>query len=421
MKRPTAASLKKVTAENLGRLGAERLAEILVSAAETRPELKRRLRMELAAEQGADHLVAEIDRRLGTLGASRSRVSWRQRPTFVRDLDVLRVLIAERLAALDGAAALDRMWSFMELGRPMGSRVKDRDGELAAVFQRAAADIGGLMRGASDAWLAEALVEAMVKAPYVWADWLPTLLGALPPDFAAAALRLLAERPGAVPGWIRLIRLLADAADDADAYRSTFPAEALQTKGGAAEVARRLLAAGRVAEAGEVLDGARNAKGRAPVGVGAADDPDYQWEGLWIDWLERSGDADAAQAARWASFERSLSVERAKAFTRRLADFEDVVAEDKAFAYAAEHADAARGLQFLIDWPALAQAARMIDDRADAIQAPPDQVELWAAKLRPRYPAAAQLLLRQAAAAAFRRRDLKTCDRLTQEADAIGG
>lgn len=420
MKRPTPASLKKVNADNLARLGAERLAEILVAAAETRPELKRRLRMELAAEQGADHLVAEVDRRLATLAASRSRVSWRQRPTFVRDFDGLRSLIADRLAALDAGAALERMWSLMDLGRPLAGRVKDKDGELAAVFQRAAADIGRLLGGASDAWLAEALVEAMVRSPVLWADWLPTLLADLPPAFAAAALRRLVERPGAAPGWVRLTRLLADAAGDVDAFAATVPAEALKTKAGAAELARRLLAAGRLAEAGVVLEGARSAKNRVPVGLAAADDPDQQWEGLMIDYLEQTGATEAAQSARWAAFERTLSVEQAKAFTRRLADFDDVVAEDKAFGYAAEHPDALRGLAFLMEWPALAQAARMIDERGDALQLSADQAELWAGRLRARYPAAARRLLRQAAAAAFRRRDLKTCDRLTQDADAIG-
>ena len=67
MKRPTVASLKRVTAENLVNLGADRLAEILVAVADTRPEIKRRLRMELAAEQGADHLAVEIDKRLASL------------------------------------------------------------------------------------------------------------------------------------------------------------------------------------------------------------------------------------------------------------------------------------------------------------------------------------------------------------------
>ena len=126
----------------MARLGAERLADILAEAAEVRPELKRRLRMELAADQGAEHLVVEIDKRLAALGASRSKVSWRQRPTFVRDLDGLRKLIANRLSSLDRSAALDRMWAFMDVARQVGLRLKDRDGELGAVFGRGAEDMG---------------------------------------------------------------------------------------------------------------------------------------------------------------------------------------------------------------------------------------------------------------------------------------
>ena len=60
MKPPTVASLKKVTPENLARLGADRLAEIVAEAADTRPDLKRRLRMELAAAQGAEHLALDV-------------------------------------------------------------------------------------------------------------------------------------------------------------------------------------------------------------------------------------------------------------------------------------------------------------------------------------------------------------------------
>src|SRR4051794_37670397 len=117
MKAPTAASLKKVTPDNLAKLGVERLAVLLAEAADARPELKRRLRMELAAEQGADHLLVEIDKRLGSLESSRSKVSWRKRAAFVTDLDVLRALISDRLAGLDPAAALERLWLFMDLAR----------------------------------------------------------------------------------------------------------------------------------------------------------------------------------------------------------------------------------------------------------------------------------------------------------------
>src|SRR5438067_7210673 len=98
MKRPTVASLKKVTPENLAMLGADRLAEILAEVAEGRADLKRRLRMELAAE----HLLAEIDKRLGLLRSSRSKVSWRQRPAFVRDLDAQPNQVASRAFGCTG-------------------------------------------------------------------------------------------------------------------------------------------------------------------------------------------------------------------------------------------------------------------------------------------------------------------------------
>jgi hypothetical protein len=61
----------------------------------------------------------------------------------------------------------------------------------------------------------------------------------------------------------------------------------------------------------------------------------------------------------------------------------------------------------------------MIERRGADIQAEPEAAELWAARLRRRFPKAAQTLLRSAAAAAFRRRDFKTCDRLSAEAEAI--
>ncbi len=409
MKPPTTASLKKVSPENLARLGAERLAGILVEAAETRPDLKRRLRMELAAEQGADHLALEIDRRLASLETSRGKISWRRRATFVADLEGLRALIAERLASLDRAQALARLWQFMDLARRLGVRVRDRDGTLGEVFVRAAGDIGVLLADMADATSAGALVEAAARDPAGWTDWLPVVLEPVPPAFATDTLRLIANRGGATPGWLILARQAADAAADADAFQATFTSAALLTPAVAAEVAQRLLAAGRIAEAGGVLQAA----------VSRGPEADVAWEGAWIDYLERSNQADAAQAARWASFERTLSVERARAFASRLTGFQDVEAENRAFAHAAAHPDFQPALQFLMDWPALTEASQMILARPDDIRVDPALAELWAARLRTRHPAAAHTLLRQAAAAALARRDFKTCDRLTQEADTI--
>jgi len=64
-------------------------------------------------------------------------------------------------------------------------------------------------------------------------------------------------------------------------------------------------------------------------------------------------------------------------------------------------------------------AADMIEARAEALTPSPEGVELWAARLRRRYPKAAHRLLRLGAARAFRSREYKLCDRLTEEAEAI--
>jgi hypothetical protein len=420
-KAPTAASLKRVTPENLARLGPDRLAEILADVASSRPELKRRLRMELAAEQGADHLLVEIDRRLASLETSRSRVSWRKRASFVTDLDVLRGLIAERLAGLDPAAALERLWAFMDLARRLGMRVRDRDGRLGDTFLRAASDIGALVGRAEEAAAAGALADAVARSPVSWTDWLPLVLERAPPSLAGATLVRLRSRADLSASAVGVLRRLADAAGDIEAFQASFTPQALKTPQIAAEVARRLLQAGQVEAAGELLRASAPAlpKARGLLGKPKPPEPDFDWESAWIDYLERSGRGEEAQAVRWASFERTLSAERARGFTSRLADFDDVEAEGRAFAYASGHADLDRALGFLIDWPALAEAARLIQARADELQPPPDKAEAWAARLRPRQPAAAALLLRKSAAAAFRRRDFSTCDRLTKEADLI--
>jgi hypothetical protein len=420
VKRPTAASLKKVTPENLATLGAERLAELLVAAALHRPELKRRLRMELAAEQGADHLLTEIDKRLGSLETSRSKVSWRQRPTFLRDLEGLRVLIGQRLAGLDPAAALDRMWRFMNVAGRLAARVRDREGELAAVFTRAAGDIGRLLEASGAAGGAEALVEAVVADPVRWTGWLPKVLERSPPGLARTTLVTMSRRENPVAGWMPPLRLLADAAEDVDAYRATFPVRTLGTPAIAAEVARRLLAADRIEEAGEALQAAAPNSPQSPRAATPSGDMVFAWETVWIDYLVQSGQNEAAQTARWSSFMRTLAPERLRAFTRELADFDDVEAEQRAFQHVAAHPNLGRAVQFLMDWPALPVAAALIVSRGgESGTSLEPHAEAWAERLRARQPKAASLLLLMAAKAAYRREDRDTGERLTREAETL--
>jgi hypothetical protein len=66
------ASKRTVTAENLVRLGAERLAGILLDLAGEHPATKRRLRLELAGEAGGETVAAEVGKRIAALRSARA-------------------------------------------------------------------------------------------------------------------------------------------------------------------------------------------------------------------------------------------------------------------------------------------------------------------------------------------------------------
>jgi hypothetical protein len=416
MARPTAASLKRVSAENLQGLGAERLAEILVEASASHPALKRRLRMELAAVQGGDHLAVEIDKRLDSHATSRSRVHWRQRSGFVADLDGLLSLIVERLGALDREGALERLLRFMDVARRLNMRMSDRNGTLDAVFRRAAGELGASLRPSDGP---DRLADSLAANPAGWTAWLPALIERAPPEVIVQAKAALQAKGSAQPGVALLTRHLADATGDIETFVRTFAPEALRHPAVAAQVARRLLEAGRLDEAGDFLEAAKPKPSPLRGLLRVRPEVDFDWESVWIDWLDAAGRGAEAQGARWASFERTLSAARARDFAKRLPDFDDVEAEHRAFAHATAHADATLALRFLMDYPGLLEAARLIEGRSDDLALDTEEAEAWAAKLTARFPAAAERLLREAAAAAFRRREYKTSKRLTAAADAL--
>jgi hypothetical protein len=103
------ASKKTVTLENLAVLGPERLAAILVELADANAEVKRRLRLELAAQVGGDTVAAEISKRITVLRTARSFIDWQKRRDFVKDLDLQRAMIVDRVASTRADLALDLM------------------------------------------------------------------------------------------------------------------------------------------------------------------------------------------------------------------------------------------------------------------------------------------------------------------------
>ena len=406
-KRPGAAK-KSLSVANLSALGADRLAQMLVDVAAGDANWKRRLKLELAAEVGAADLALEIDKRLTALSGSRARVSWRKRPELIADLQVHRRMIVERLTPADTRLALDRLVQWFDLFSGLEARVKDPKGELSAVFFQAAEDMASVASAAGPTVAGPPLFEALQTRLGDWGGWVgraaPAMSKALATDLLA---RLTTDRPRPTGRLALVVRKLADRAGDVQAWTDAIPDEDKLKPDVGAEIARRLTGAGRVAEARQALDAARPrapeparwiVRSKTPV----APEPSEGWDDAEIVVLEAEGGAEAAQAARWAAFERTLSQTHLRAFVARLADFDDVEALDRAHALAAVRADPGRGLAFLMAWPALREAASMVLARADELHLSAEDTALTASRLEGRYPNAALALVRARARALAR-------------------
>lgn len=421
-KRPSPAR-KTLSAANLAALGQERLAELLLQATVGDTNLKRRLKLELAAEVGAPDLALEIDKRLAALEASKTRVSWRKRPELVADLQVHRRMIVDRLAALDAPMALDRLVAWFDLYPGLTERVKDPKGELSNLFFDAAPDLATVATTVGDKAVPP-LAEALETRLSEWAGWIGRAAPTLSEPVAASLLhRLTNGRPKPVGRRALVVRKLADRAGDVTSWASSFTDEDQQKPDIGAEIARRLAEAGRPVEARAALEAS---KPRAPAPArwttrskpAPEPEPSDAWEAAEIAVLDAEGRSDEAQTARWIAFERTLSETPLRAHITRLADFDDVEAIDRALAHAVGWYDATRGLAFLMNWPALLEAATMILARGDELRATAEDTALWSGRLENRYPNAALALVRSRAKALSRQGLGRTDEVRTLSAEA---
>ena len=395
-KRPS----KTVAAQNLAPLGADRLAALLIEAADADPALKRRLRMELAAEIGAADLAFELDKRLTVLATSRSRVSWRKRPALLQDLKSLLAIISGRLAELDARLALDRMMAWFDLYPALSVRVSDAKGELPLLFDAATADLAAVASLAGPDVAGPVLGEALSTRLNPWASWIGRGAPALDPTLARRLLADLSKGPKPAGRLALVTRKLADRAGDLDAWIHAIPEGDAKKPEVGAEMARRLALAGRAEEARAALEASRATAPKSRWGrADNAEPPADAWASAEIAVLEAEGRQAEADEARWALFARTLSADDLRLFLSRLQDFEDVVALDRAFELAAAHPDAMKGLAFLMNWPALREAAALIEARKAEIRGGHEDTLLWAGRLAGRHPVAALLLLRARARA----------------------
>ena len=135
--RKAAARSRALSADALEGLGARKLAELLMDAAQRDPALERSLRLVLAGTDGGGRLAAEVEKRLRTIGRSRGFVEWDKVRPLARELDSLRETIAGPLAAADPEAAVAQMRLLLSLGEGVFERSDDGGGVLGSVFRQA--------------------------------------------------------------------------------------------------------------------------------------------------------------------------------------------------------------------------------------------------------------------------------------------
>jgi hypothetical protein len=179
---------------------------------------------------------------------------------------------------------------------------------------------------------------------------------------------------------------IPDLQGDVDAYIAQQSREARSAPKVAADIARRLLSAGRVEEALTSVDAIGDTrKHLTPL----------EWEQTRADVLEALGRTKEAQDFRWTCFERSLAPEHLGAYLKRLPDFDDAVAEDRALTHALGHPEMLRALWFLVNWPALKEAAQLVTSRANELDGDHYELLVPAAQvLEGKHPLAATILRR---------------------------
>lgn len=407
--------------KNLANLGAERLAELLMDLGSSDAAIKRRLRLELAASSGSADVAREVKKRLATIAKAQSFIEWPKIKQLAADLELQRRTIVEQVAKIDPAEALALMWQFLALANPVLNRSDDSNGVVGDIFRGSVDELARLasqVKPVPEAFVGT-VYDALLENGYGQYDHLiEALADTLGPEglkqlkakfieLASTPVERPADKDRKVIGWgshsdhiyeddlqerrrksaiSHALKDIADALDDVDSFIAQYDGKTREVPAVAAGIAQRLLAAGRVEEAWTVINAVDEKRpGWIP----------FEWEATRLAALEAQGRHDEAQALRWACFERSVSADHLRAYLKRLPDFDDLEAEERALTFVMGLEDHLHALHFLTLWPALDKAAKLVERHAGAWDGNRYEYLTPAADaLETKYPLAATILRR---------------------------
>ncbi len=386
------ASNKTLNAKNLEALGAERLADLLMETCQGSAVIKRRLRLELAGEQGVKAIASEVRKRLATIKRAKSYIDWNKTKAFLNDLEMQRKMIMEKVAPEDPAEAFELLWQFVGIAGSVYERVDDSNGFVGDEFRFALSLFAELGPKASfksspqKEELADRIFTAITNNDYGEYDGLISYLGSTLGDIGLEHLKKLVVAHGKKPmpkelnredntiyivGGSRGISLdkdfarrrrddfvryalqeIADQQGDVDAFIAQQTKETKEVPAIAAEIANRLLSVGRAKEALKALDVAKDNSRRGWI-------PE-EWNDARAAALTALGRNDEVQKFHWNCFEQTLSPKHLRALMDLLPDFEDFECEQKAFKFALTFPNVHTALDFFISWPSLEKASALI-------------------------------------------------------------
>ncbi|RXV59446.1 hypothetical protein C6W92_15195 [Roseovarius sp. A46] len=413
-------SKKTLNQANLEKLGAETLAALIMDLVQGNAALQRRARMALSAAQGPREVAADLRKRFASLRRATSFVDWRKQRALVKDLEGLLGLIETSIAPQDPDEAFELLWSFLQLAPSIHERTDDSNGSIGDVFRDAVDLIAQIAPKVSKdrTALAERILEAVADAGYgefdgiipataeilgeeglehlkgitqAWADAPPTEHEL--EQYRGYGLMSSAEDSVRRNKQVTRSIILADVADaqgDVDAYMARYSEEQLTYGTIAPDVARRLLDAGRVDEAYDIVIRSRAVEDGKPFRMFR-----YDLDRVYEECLERQGKTDELKAHLWATFEHTLSAIALRKYLTLLPDFDDIEAEEAALDFAEAYPHLGAAISFLVDWPAHQRAARIVVARAENLDGNSYHTLTTAADaLEAEYPLAATLMRR---------------------------
>ena len=360
--------------ENLTKIPAEKLVQLVSDEAERNPGFRRRVKAALAAKSGPEGVAKLIDRRLSGLERAKSPIDWNKARAFSDDLQSLTNTIEADLAPAAPHMAVDRFIRFIATRERVFERAYDSSGQIQEVYIQAIAGVGNLAENlnTTEADLLPGKIMAQLGEPRN--GYLVEVTEAVAPhlsqptltkwdaDLSAAIEQRKAEEAeqsldrwfsSITREWTEMRQLIALARGDIDLLVALESAKKLRMQD-SLRIAEHLLDAGRAAEA---LKWVRKSGTHAQE----QDDPQAQKKvQLEARILEALDDKPAAQNQRWQYFEKTLSADILRDYLKLLPDFDDIEAEENALQLGLSHPDPNAALRFYVDWQRLDLAAQVV-------------------------------------------------------------